>query len=52
MKFINYLEKVSGIDVYGMISLSIFVSFFVIMLVMVFMINKRTINELKNIPLN
>ena len=28
MKFIHYIEKISGIDVYGVISFAIFVLFF------------------------
>lgn len=52
MKFINYIKNISDIDVYGLISLSIFVTFFVVMIIMVFAMKRQTINELKNIPLN
>lgn len=52
MKFIHYLEKISGIDVYGMVSLSIFVLFFVTMLTWVFRTKKSTLNEISRIPLD
>ncbi|WP_336516634.1 CcoQ/FixQ family Cbb3-type cytochrome c oxidase assembly chaperone [Pollutibacter soli] len=52
MKFIHYLEKISGIDVYGMISLSIFVLFFVTMLTWVFRTKKSIFNEISRIPLD
>ena len=52
MKFIHYLEKISGIDVYGMISLTIFVLFFLTMLTWVFRTKKSTFNEMSRIPLD
>lgn len=52
MKFIHYIEKVSGIDTYGLFSLSLFVIFFAVMLIWVFSVKSKTIDELKNIPLN
>lgn len=52
MKFIHYLEKISGVDIYGMISLSIFVLFFVTMLTWVFRTKKSTLNEISRIPLD
>jgi hypothetical protein len=52
MKFIHYMEKVSGIDAYGLFSLSLFVTFFLVMLIMVFTMKSKAIDELKNIPLN
>lgn len=52
MKFIHYLEKISGIDIYGMVSLSIFVLFFVTMLTWVFRTKKSTLNEISRIPLD
>jgi len=46
------MEKVSGIDAYGLFSLSLFVTFFLVMLIMVFTMKSKAIDELKNIPLN
>jgi len=50
MKFINYIEKVSG--VYGLVSLLIFVVFFTAMLTWVFRADKKKIKEMSEIPLH
>jgi hypothetical protein len=52
MKFINYLEKISGVDIYGLTSLTIFFVFFVVMLALVFRTPKKMINEISRIPLD
>jgi preprotein translocase subunit YajC len=52
MKFINYIEKISGVDILGLISLLMFVSFFTIMLIWVFRTNKKRLNEISRIPLD
>jgi hypothetical protein len=52
MKFINYLEKISGIDIYGLLSLSIFVIFFTVMLFVVFKTDKKKFREISRIPLD
>lgn len=52
MKFINYIEKVSGVDIYGLISLSIFVIFFSVMLIWVIRADKKKIKEISEIPLH
>ena len=52
MKFINYIEKISGIDVFGMISLIIFVLFFLVMLTWVFKTKKKVFDEVSRIPLD
>jgi len=52
MKFIHYLEKISGVDIYGVISLSIFVLFFLVMLTWVFRTRKSTFQEISRIPLD
>ncbi len=52
MKFINYIEKVSGVDNYGMLSLTIFVVFFVVMLTWVFKTDKKKFNDISRIPLD
>jgi cbb3-type cytochrome oxidase subunit 3 len=51
MKFIHYLEKIGGVDIYGMLSLTIFVLFFVIMLTWVFKTKKKTFIAISRIPL-
>jgi len=52
MKFIHYLEKISGVDIYGIISLSIFVLFFLTMLTWVFRTSKKEFNKISRIPLD
>jgi len=52
MKFINYIEKISGVDIYGLTSLIIFVAFFSVMIFWVFRTNKKTFNEISRIPLD
>jgi hypothetical protein len=52
MKFINYLEKISGIDIYGLASLMIFVLFFLVMLTWVIKADKNKIKEISRIPLD
>lgn len=52
MKFIHYIEKISGIDIFGLASLIIFVVFFSLMLTWVFKTKKETFNEASRIPLD
>lgn len=52
MKFRNYLETIAGVDVYPMISLLIFFTFFTGLAIWAFNANKQYINEAKNLPLD
>ncbi len=52
MKFIHYIEKISGVDLMGMISLVIFVLFFTVMLTWVFRTRKKHFDEISRIPLD
>jgi hypothetical protein len=52
MKFINYLEKITGVDVYAMTSFLIFFTFFVIMTLWALGADKGLIKKLSNIPLD
>ncbi|MHA4808609.1 CcoQ/FixQ family Cbb3-type cytochrome c oxidase assembly chaperone [Flavitalea flava] len=52
MKFINYLEKISGINIYGLTSLLFFGSFFLIMLIWTVKADKKMIEEIRHIPLD
>lgn len=52
MKFIHYLEKIKGVDMMGLLSLSIFFLFFAIMLTWVFKSNKQKLKEISRIPLD
>jgi hypothetical protein len=51
MKFIHYLEKIAGVDVYALSSFGIFFSFFLIMAFWAFKADKKLIDEMNNIPL-
>jgi cytochrome c oxidase cbb3-type subunit 4 len=52
MKFINYIEKISGVGIYGLVSLSIFVLFFLVMLTWVVRSDKNKIRDISRIPLD
>ncbi len=52
MKFIHYIEKIGGVDVFGTISLCLFGIFFLAVLLWVFKTNKSTFKEISQIPLN
>lgn len=51
MKFINYLENITGIGIYPLISLFIFVIFFAVVSWFALKADKQYINKIKNIPL-
>ncbi len=50
MKFIHYLETITGIGVYPLMSLAIFFLFFSAMATWSLRADKKYINELKQIP--
>lgn len=52
MKFINYIEKVAGVDIFGLVSLMIFVLFFTGMLIWVFRTRKQKFTAASRIPLD
>jgi len=52
MKFINYLERITGVDVYAMTSFLIFFSFFLVMSVWAWRADKKLIEVLRKIPLD
>ncbi len=52
MKFINYLEKISGVDIYAISSFSIFFVFFLLMSIWAWKADKKMIEEISRIPLN
>ncbi|TVR88020.1 MAG: CcoQ/FixQ family Cbb3-type cytochrome c oxidase assembly chaperone [Saprospirales bacterium] len=52
MKFINYLESITGIGIFPMTSLLIFFLFFTGVILYSMSIRKSTIEELKQIPLD
>lgn len=52
MKFINYLENISGVDILGLTSFGIFFIFFIVMLTWVSKTDKAKIEEISRIPLD
>jgi len=51
MQFINYLEKITGVSVYALVSFALFGSIFLIMLLWAVKADKKMIEEMRNIPL-
>lgn len=52
MKFINYLENITGVSVYPLTSLLLFVAFFVLVTIWVIRADSGFIDHMKNIPLD
>jgi cbb3-type cytochrome oxidase subunit 3 len=51
MKFINYLTSISGVEVYPMISLMMFVLFFSALILYVWKSDKKHIQTMSQLPL-
>lgn len=51
MKFSTYLEQITGVSIYPVISLAMFVLFFSIVVYRIFRMNKEEIRHLENLPL-
>ena len=51
MKFINYLESITGLGVYPLVSLFIFFLFFIGVTIYVLMASKEYFDTLSNLPL-
>ena len=52
MDFINYLEKITGVDIFGLSSFMIFFIFFIVMGVYAWRADKKFIEIMKQIPLD
>ncbi len=52
MKFINYLEKITGVDIFALTSLTIFFTFFVVMTIWVMTSDKRGLDKINHLPLD
>ena len=52
MDFINYLEKITGVDIFGLTSFMIFFVFFIVMGIYAWRADKKFIDIMKNIPLD
>ncbi|MBL0343540.1 MAG: CcoQ/FixQ family Cbb3-type cytochrome c oxidase assembly chaperone [Bacteroidetes bacterium] len=51
MKFINYLTSITDIEIFPLISLMTFFVFFILVGIKVSMMDKATIEETENLPL-
>lgn len=51
MKFINSLRNIEDVSIYPIITLIIFVTIFILAVILVFSKSKKTIDEIKNLPL-
>jgi hypothetical protein len=52
MKFIHYLEKISGVSIYGLSSFALFGIFFLLMVFWAIKADKKLIDEISRIPLD
>jgi len=52
MKFSTYLVKITGVSIYPILSLLLFVAFFLIVTYWVYSIDKNEIQRLENLPLD
>ena len=48
----NYLQSIEGVEIYPLISLVVFVLFFVIMFIWMLRIDKNYIKEMEELPLD
>lgn len=51
MKFVNYLESITGVSIYPLVSLCIFVPFFLFVLVWLWKTDKQKWDKIAHIPL-
>jgi len=52
MKFSYYLEKITGVEIYPLISLILFVVFFLGVTYMAFSASKESVDYMGNLPLD
>jgi cbb3-type cytochrome oxidase subunit 3 len=52
MKFNDYLEKITGVEIYPLISLLLFICFFVLVTIWAFGTSKELIKRMENLPLD
>jgi hypothetical protein len=52
MKFINYLESITGVDIFALSSFMIFFSFFLVMSLWAWKADKKLIDKINRIPLD
>jgi len=48
----NYLQSIEGVEIYPLISLVVFILFFVIMFIWIIRVDKNYIKEMEELPLD
>ncbi|HQW70355.1 MAG: CcoQ/FixQ family Cbb3-type cytochrome c oxidase assembly chaperone [Saprospiraceae bacterium] len=51
MKFANYLTKISGVSIYPLFSLILFVLFFTLVIIWAYKTDSVTVEYIENLPL-
>lgn len=51
MKFQHYLEQINGVEIYPVISLVLFVTFFVAVTIMILRMSSQEIQHIEQLPL-
>ncbi len=51
MKFSNYLEKITGVSIYPIISLALFVAFFTLVTILILKMSKEELKHAEQLPL-
>ena len=51
MKFINYLEGITGVGIYPLTSLLLFFAFFSVLTIWVIKADKKLLKKMENLPL-
>ncbi|HEX6915492.1 MAG TPA: CcoQ/FixQ family Cbb3-type cytochrome c oxidase assembly chaperone [Chitinophagaceae bacterium] len=52
MKFINYLETITGVDIFALTSFTIFFTFFLVMSIWAWKADKKLIDKINRLPLD
>ncbi|MBK6338395.1 MAG: CcoQ/FixQ family Cbb3-type cytochrome c oxidase assembly chaperone [Bacteroidetes bacterium] len=52
MKFSTYLEQITGVGIYPLISLVMFVAFFIIATLWIYSIDRNELKRIENLPLD
>lgn len=52
MKFSTYLQNITGISIYPLISLILFVAFFILVTIWMYSLSKKEIEHIENLPLD
>lgn len=51
MRFVNSLKSIEGVSIYPIFTLILFMVIFILAVILIFSKSKKTINEIKQLPL-